>query len=136
MVLLLFFSSLYFTAVSHTFHSAEIRDIREIKRYLDGKTFERVYADRQTNDKLDFLYGFKKRGVLMDLNGLKGVHPIEKGAYVITHGRGFRDLPRPIKKELSDVGTLWKKGWKLEKAVWGNTLENFKQNKPLIFYVP
>jgi hypothetical protein len=135
-VTILFLSSLYCTNISSHFHSLEIQDSREIKKYLEGKSYEKIYADRETNFKLDFLFQYKNRRSRIDLNRLYGINSIKGNSYIITHGKGFRDLKPSLMRKLSDEGALWKQGWKLEKIIGNNTLEGFKDNKPRIFYLP
>lgn len=135
-VAVLFTSSLYFAHISSVFHGVEIRDVRDIKKYLDNKTFSKIYADRETNHKLDFLSGFKKRGMLVDLNIIGDVSQIQDNSYVITQGKGFIDLAPSLKNQLTNDEYLWGKGWKLEEVIDKNLLKEFKINKPRIYYVP
>lgn len=135
-VAFLFLTSFYFNEISSQFHSVEIQDIREIKRCLKEKSFDRVYADRDTNYKLDFMFNFEGRKYLTDLNRVSSIERIESNSYVITEGKGFIDLSPSLKRALSDEVSLWKRGWRLDAVVDDHTLERYKLNKPKIYYVP
>ncbi len=136
MLVMLIFSSFYFTAISWKFHSSEIHQIRTIKEHLDDRSFLRAYADAGTIYKLEFLYGFKRNEDLHELNHLDSVDAIPDSSHVIIYGRFFRDVKQPIKKQLGNVGQLWKNGWTLDKIAHGYTIKNFNQTDPLIFHIP